>query len=553
MSGIGLGELLLQFSASPPGLEQFGIVTGSKIFSFSNESETSDKGNKLYITHSGLFAYNNEKNIFQALQGINVGDFENTGYVDFDKAIHTILFEDNQFNTTLGATGTCMISLKPEFLLSSNSGATGFAGGTGPTGVSGAIGPTGSTGPSGEIGVSGPTGATGPSGAIGATGPTGPSGPTGASGQLGLYTNTSLIYPSIAITADGIAPSQPPTTLVNQYAVNGWYFKNTVASSKINWYLPPSLDMTVGDLLGLYITIFNGSTTSNDNMPFITVYTVPTGTGDFFPGFYRSSMTYIINASPVANKYYTAFANIKNATTPPYYASTLISMIQSPVVNPKGSYLSNEKILAFTISSNSSSPTNSVEFVIQKLGVITANTTQELVFLNNSVNLATNLSLGSAMALPYQSALNTTSFLATGTSGQILRCNGANAPSWTTQTGFSVNFAGNATVVGNYLSPGRYYDTTWTSVTSSSNFTKWIAPTSITVTKITFMWSVGSATATMSVLVAGVVVYTTGTIFGTAGNTVVSGLNITLTSGQTLEISLNVEQIGYVSACMYMI
>ena len=133
-------------------------------------------------------------------------------------------------------------------------------------------------------------------------------------------------------------------------------------------------------------------------MPFITVYTVPTGNGDFFPGFYRSSMTYIINASPVANKYYTAFANIKNATTPPYYASTLISMIQSPVVNPKGSYLSNEKILAFTISSNSSSPTNSVEFVIQKLGVITANTTQELVFLNNSVNLATNLSLGSAMA-----------------------------------------------------------------------------------------------------------------------------------------------------------
>jgi hypothetical protein len=316
-----------------------------------------------------------------------------------------------------------------------------------------------------------------------------------------------LLYPSIAITADGVAPSQPPTTLVNQYAVNGWYFKNTVASSKINWYLPPSLDMTVGDLLGLYMTIFNASTTSNDNMPFITVYTVPTGSGDFFPGFFRSSMTYIINTSPVTNKYYTAFANIKNATTPACYASTLIPMIQSPVVNPKGQYLSSEKILAFTISSNSSSPTNSVEFVIQKLGVITSNTTQELVLMNNSVS----------------------------------------------SKGFSVNFAGNATVVGNYLSPGRYYDTSWTSVTSSSNFTKWIAPTSLTVTSITFIWSVGSATATMSVLVAGVVVYTTGAIFGTAGSTVVNGLNITLTSGQSLEISLNVQQIGYVFACMYMI
>jgi hypothetical protein len=73
------------------------------------------------------------------------------------------------------------------------------------------------------------------------------------------------------------------------------------------------------------------------------------------------------------------------------------------------------------------------------------------------------------------------------------------------------------------------------------------------VTAITFIWSVGSDTATMSVRVAGVVVYTTGTIFGTAGNTVVSGLNIILTSGQTLEISLNVQPIGYVLACMYLI
>jgi hypothetical protein len=228
-------------------------------------------------------------------------------------------------------------------------------------------------------------------------------------------------------------------------------------------------------------------------------------------------------------------------------------MIQSPVVNPRGPYLSSEKILAFTIGSNSSSPINGVEFVIQKLGVITVNTTQELLLMNNSVNLATNLSLGSPMALPYQSASNTTSFLAAGTDGQILRCNGSSPPSWTTQSGFSVNFAGNATVVGNYLLPGRYYDTIWTSVTSSSNFTKWISPTSVRVNAITFIWSVGSATATMSVRVAGVVVYTTGTIFGTAGNTVVSGLNINLTSGETLEISLNVQPIGYVLACMYLI
>jgi hypothetical protein len=405
------------------------------------------------------------------------------------------------------------VNTTQELLFLNNSvGITGSSGIQGSQGAIGPIGPIGVTGPIGPIGVTGPIGDIGPIGVTGPAGDIGPigvTGPIGATGQLGLYTNTSLVYPSIAITADGIAPSQPPTSLVNQYAVNGWYFKNTISGTKINWYLPPSLNMTVGDLLGLYITLFNASTTSNDNMPFITVYTVPTGTGDVFPGFCRSSMTYIINTSPVTNKYYTAFANIKNAPTPPYYASTLISMIQSPVVNPRGPYLSNEKILAFTIGSNSSSPINSVEFVIQKLGVITVNTTQELLFLNNSVGI--------------------------------------------TQSGFSVNFAGNATVVGNYLSPGRYYDTTWESVASSSNFTKWIAPTSVTVKTITFIWSVKSATATMSVKVAGVVVYTTGTIFGTDDNTVVSGLNITLTTGQSLEISLNVEQLGYVLASMYLI
>jgi len=43
----------------------------------------------------------------------------------YDKNIldeDTILFEDSQFNTILGETGVCMISLKPEFLLYSNSG-----------------------------------------------------------------------------------------------------------------------------------------------------------------------------------------------------------------------------------------------------------------------------------------------------------------------------------------------------------------------------------------------------------------------------------------------
>ena len=43
---------------------------------------------------------------------------------------------------------------------------------------------------------------------------------------------------------------------------------------------------------------------------------------------------------------------------------------------------------------------------------------------------ATNLAGGAASQIPYQSAAGTTTFIANGTSGQILRSNGASAPSW---------------------------------------------------------------------------------------------------------------------------
>ena len=58
---------------------------------------------------------------------------------------------------------------------------------------------------------------------------------------------------------------------------------------------------------------------------------------------------------------------------------------------------------------------------------------------------AINLSAGSAMALPYQSASGTTAYLAAGTSGYILQTNGTgSAPSWVAVSGLSAGTATNA-------------------------------------------------------------------------------------------------------------
>ena len=51
-----------------------------------------------------------------------------------------------------------------------------------------------------------------------------------------------------------------------------------------------------------------------------------------------------------------------------------------------------------------------------------------------SAATATNLAGGIASQIPYQSAANTTAFIANGSSGQILQSNGTSAPSWSNRT-----------------------------------------------------------------------------------------------------------------------
>jgi hypothetical protein len=197
-------------------------------------------------------------------------------------------------------------------------------------------------------------------------------------------TNVLQVYNSPAIYADGRPPLPVPSASSNTYAQFGWYFKNSFASNnKINWYMPPATGMLVSDVIGLYLRFFNCATTSNDNTPFLTIYTTPTGSGDFFPGFFKSSMTYVFDqsVSPVANTSYTMFENVTGTCpNPSSYASNLVAMEQSPVNNPRGTYTPSESILAFVIGTNSASPFNSVEFIAQKLGVMTNTGTQELLY-----------------------------------------------------------------------------------------------------------------------------------------------------------------------------
>lgn len=186
---------------------------------------------------------------------------------------------------------------------------------------------------------------------------------------------------SPAIYADGHAPNQPSSTLTNTYAFSpAWCFKNNSGINYINWYFAPDNNMTVGDILGVYLYLFNVSTTSNDSTPFINIYTKPTGSNDYAP-WYHSSKTYILDPSTVltTNTRYTYFNNIStNCPTPNHYASTLLNMVSSPVQpNPRGDYQPSQQVLAISINTNSTAPSSSVDFALKKLGIMTLNGTIE--------------------------------------------------------------------------------------------------------------------------------------------------------------------------------
>jgi hypothetical protein len=205
-------------------------------------------------------------------------------------------------------------------------------------------------------------------------GPQGVAGAAGASGQ----TNTSLLYSSIATYADGAAPTDAPSSVTSNGNF-GWYFKNTNSGSsrKINWYIAPkSTTMTVSDLKGLYLEFFNVAMTNASDMPFIAVYTKPTGVNDA-ASWYKSRRFYTFSGSPTANTRYLGFANL-GAASPNTYNTSLLNM---GVGTTTGTFASTEEIIFISIVSNSASLAGACEFVANKFGIVTGTSTQEFLFM----------------------------------------------------------------------------------------------------------------------------------------------------------------------------
>ena len=202
-----------------------------------------------------------------------------------------------------------------------------------------------------------------------------------------------VLFPSKSIYADGTPMTLPPSGMVNK-GVKGWYFKNDSAGKKINWYMP-TVGMKVSDIKGLYLEMFNGSNTNTYNMPFITVYTAISGT-DNARSWYKSKKSYtvLLETSAISsNIHCTPFMNVSGSCTQPVLktGSVVVNMFQNDAIS-LGNFADTETVSLISIGSTSNAQLNEVEFCISKFGVITTDTTQELVFADamNGVIVSTS-------------------------------------------------------------------------------------------------------------------------------------------------------------------
>jgi hypothetical protein len=202
--------------------------------------------------------------------------------------------------------------------------------------------------------------------------------------QLPKMVVPQIVVSSPAIYADSSIAPQPSQFLAT-YGYNGWGYIKALpqaSNAKINWYLPfPIYNGTVGQLKGLYYQIFNACVNTGD-LPFLVVYTKPTGSGDY-ASWYHSSCAYVPDSNSPANQTCQMFMNIKDLQFTPQAVNiqNQISMSISSTNNPKGDYQDNQQILFISFQTNSGSALNNVNFVCNKIGFITDNFSTEFLLL----------------------------------------------------------------------------------------------------------------------------------------------------------------------------
>ena len=194
-----------------------------------------------------------------------------------------------------------------------------------------------------------------------------------------LFDDYSQVY------ADGFPGTPDPK------AREGWYFTNLALGNKINWYFydPAVYSTTVSALNNCYAVC----TFDTNKLPFFSIYTAPTGSGDFAT-WYKSVRVYNSNqAVTPGTKYLLHFGTDPNVYTE---LPRVVLTVNPAFLN--GAFGANEVIYLMSFHTDSAAGANTYKFVTHQLG-----------FQTNAVSREFNLKIkGDATRTFTQSAPATT-------------------------------------------------------------------------------------------------------------------------------------------------
>ena len=194
----------------------------------------------------------------------------------------------------------------------------------------------------------------------------------------------SMIVPLTTAIVGGQAFPTVMSSSISELGYDGWYYNKTLndtVNRKINWYFAPDVNMTVADLYQMFFEI---KLIKPNKIPFVAVYTKPTGSGDA-ASWFKSSRTFeVLNTTLNADTNYCCYYNFNNkAVTPVSYAHTLQSMSLTDVVaNIRGPFESTEQVLAFAFSTDSSAGVGTVELICRSFSVQSSKGTVNFLLSN---------------------------------------------------------------------------------------------------------------------------------------------------------------------------
>jgi hypothetical protein len=162
-----------------------------------------------------------------------------------------------------------------------------------------------------------------------------------------VYEDNAQVY------ADGAQPVASP------HGREGWYFKNTSAGRKINWYFFSVTQETV--LLGWNSPFWAVVTLHQLTLPFLTLYTVKKNDGQDAASWYRSRISYVGTPTSVPGTYL-----LHVGADPGVFTGLPRIPLTKESFSARGPQAADEVIMTAVVSSNSSDAVNTTEFTCSR-------------------------------------------------------------------------------------------------------------------------------------------------------------------------------------------